>query len=74
MNIPKYFYFKINVNKKENEIIIEDASDLDVAEVIRCNKCKWFEEYIDGTGYCFISRNDMWPDDFCSYGERAEEC
>lgn len=86
MNLPKYFYFKINANEKENEITIEDASDLDVAEVIRCKNCKYRDtmpeyEYDDdhmhrmlmGTEFCRWWHDEC-PndDDYCSYGERAE--
>lgn len=45
----------------------------DVVEVVRCKDCKHyheFEEYWD----CRLSRglSDVYPNDFCSYGERKE--
>lgn len=41
---------------------------LDFVEVVRCKDCKYWNN-----GDCYrleLSR----PDDFCSYGERKEEC
>ena len=55
----------------------------DVAPVVRCNKCKWFDEMVGkdsgkpcGYGTCrrpLSMRSLMVVDDFCSYGERRNE-
>lgn len=36
---PEYFYFRVKLNPIGMEIILEDASDIDVAEVVRCANC-----------------------------------
>ena len=41
MKFPKYFYFKIKVINHGCGIEVEDASDLDVVEVVRCKDCKY---------------------------------
>lgn len=59
---------------------IEAQPTADVVEVVRCKDCKHFGEDIQGTGLCSLGgqlewayMNTMYADDFCSYGERAEE-
>ena len=37
MKLPEYFYFKVCVDPKKLKIILEDRSDQDVVEIIRCN-------------------------------------
>ena len=47
---------------------LEEAPTIDAVEVVRCKDCKYWNN-----GDCYrleLSR----PDDFCSYGERKEEC
>ena len=39
----------------------------DVVEVVRCNGCKHYRDY--GCQRAFVYPK---PDDFCSYGERAD--
>lgn len=76
MKLPKYFYFRVHVNKLQIEI--EDASDCDVAEVVRCGDCEnysidWFPER-GGPGQHWCSLLDTYwsPDGYCSCGERKE--
>ena len=38
MKPPKYFYFR--VKSDIDSITLEDASDADVVEVVRCKDCK----------------------------------
>lgn len=47
---------------------LEEAPTIDAVEVVRCKDCRYWNN-----GDCYrleLSR----PDDFCSYGERKEEC
>lgn len=47
---------------------LEEAPTIDAVEVVRCKDCKYWNN-----GDCYrleLSR----PDDFCSYGEKKEEC
>lgn len=47
---------------------LEESPTIDAVEVVRCKDCKYWNN-----GDCYrleLSR----PDDFCSYGERKEEC
>ena len=57
--------------------LLRRQSTADVAEVVRCGKCKHsFNAGMSGM-YCEHPDNIMPlgcnPDDFCSYGERKEE-
>ena len=45
---------------------IENVPTEDVVEVVRCKDCKFY-----GNGDCSVqSVRSMWPNDYCSYGER----
>lgn len=85
MKIPKYFYFRVKVTHHGTGIEVEDASDVDVEEVVRCRECihgrfKHQDMYeclhdadIDestGVPYGFIDYHE--PDFFCAYGEKEE--
>ncbi len=71
MKPPKYFYFRVKTDSKATKIILEDASDCDVVEVVRCRECKYRAEddFCTGRG---------WPDQlvaddgFCEKGKRKE--
>lgn len=45
----------------------------DVVEVVRCKDCKWWDNE-DDAERCTHKYNAMWakPDEYCSYGERAD--
>lgn len=40
MKIPKYFYFRIKAKMHGTAIEVEDASNEDVVEVVRCKDCR----------------------------------
>lgn len=66
--LPKYFYFRLHHANKGTAVEIEDASDVDVAEIVRCGQCKWSDKY-------YHCDRVMWwnsADDFCSRGERKD--
>ena len=68
-NVPKYFYFRVHANKTSIEI--EDASDADVVEVVRCKDCKWFNKI--GCAIEIMDESDKpHEDDFCSFAERKD--
>ena len=59
MKPPKYFYFRVKTGI--DKIELEDASDADVVEVVRCKDCKYMPT---GTG-----GNELeWP--FNEYPDR----
>lgn len=69
MEIPKYFYFRVRAINKGTSIEVEDASDTDVVEVVRCKDCKWHEDN-------FCANFDVLGfggDDYCSLGEKRED-
>ena len=71
MKIPKYFYFRVRVINKGTSIEVEDASDVDVVEVVRCKDCRYWRDddcKNDNHGYCPINEND-----FCSRGVRKKK-
>ena len=48
---------------------IEDFHTEDVVEVVRCKDCKFY-----GNGDCSVqSVRSMYPNDYCSYGERRND-
>lgn len=74
MKIPKYFYFRVRVKGNHHgkaEIEVEDASNEDVVEIVRCADCKHWTD-LNG-GFC-----DIWDqcisnaEFFCACGERGE--
>lgn len=71
--LPKYFYFRLRPTRKGTAVEIEDASDVDVVEVIRCKDCKHRDAencLCEGRGWPM----QLVPDDgFCDKGERSEE-
>ena len=66
--------------------MIDDAPAADVASVVRCKDCKWHRELdeqerkylVEGVLICTSPDatddgwNSVFPDHFCSYGERKE--
>ena len=71
MELPKYFYFRVKPNRKGTEITLEDASDADVVEVVRCKDCKHC--FVDGENVrfnvCELNHNKVQGDDwFCADG------
>ena len=70
MDIPKYFYFRVKVVNKGTAIELEDASDTDVVEVIRCKDCEHFRIGKDGkTGVCGGKIRAL--DFYCADGQKA---
>lgn len=61
---------------------IAAAKTVDAVPVVRCRKCKHCRElnrkdrieeaYADGVLWCMNQSDGVWPDDFCSYGERKD--
>ena len=73
MKPPKYFYFRVNADK--NGITLEDASDTDVVEVVRCYDCVHAEEsLVSGCVYCNEMERARVKEGFCDWGEKRSEC
>ena len=88
MKIPKYFYFRVKPINKGTGIELEDASEVDVVEVVRCKDCKHWIPYDWMFSEIWQSRNmadypedeigcdccdmAMKADDFCSRAVRRE--
>ena len=71
MKAPKYLYFRVKTDG--TALDIEDASDVDVMEVVRCRNCRYYnseeKECLDLLGH-----GRRWEeDDYCSYGVKMEE-
>ena len=78
MKVPKYFYFRVKPVNHGTALDIENASDVDVVEVVRCKDCKHYQ-YADNRAFGFPVRRCEWTgfedvdeDDFCSRAERRE--
>lgn len=73
MRIPKYFYFRVRVINKGTGVEIEDASDADVEEVIRCKDCVFWgakKDWIEPNRKCLQLDFDTASMFFCGFAER----
>lgn len=76
MELPKYFYIRVRPKNMGTAVDLEDASDVDVVEVVRCKDCKFFRRYGFRLEYAECIKFDFYDtteDGFCSYGERRED-
>lgn len=76
MELPKYFYFRVRPRNMGTEIDLQDASDVDVVEVVRCKDCKWYKRRFPwnaASTECSYLEAPMDDNDYCSWGERREE-
>ena len=70
------------LSKEDTMHCIDNMPSANVADVVRCRDCKWFNHYTmecesddvatDHEGGASFSIN-FGPDDFCSYGQRKIE-
>ena len=67
--LPEYFYFRVKADKLN--ITVEDASDVDVAEIIMCRDCKYYNSFLKD-GICDIHSEVVDNDYFCADGKRKE--
>ena len=67
MNLPKYFYFRVNPINHGTGVELEDASNVDVAEVMRCKDCAHY----DGQ-WCYWNGHYLKDNDFCRRAERIK--
>ena len=78
MTIPKYFYFRVHAKKYSVEI--EDASNVDVEEIVYCKDCRKHNtdsgHVSDICPLTFIrgkAHGHEFDYQYCVYGERKEE-
>lgn len=69
MKIPKYFYFRVRVINKGTGVEIEEASDVDVVEVVRCKDCVYF----DASEKVCVDMMTADENGYCAWGERRGE-
>lgn len=79
IDIPIVVNFDIG---QVEELIKKQLTENDYVEVVRCKDCKshrelnrkdWLEGgFAEGVLWCMNQSDGVWPDDFCSYGERKE--
>lgn len=69
MELPKYFYFRVRPKDKGTAVDLEDASDADVVEVVRCKDCKYYK----GLAECNVIGECMGIYGYCAWGERRED-
>lgn len=67
MKMPKYFYFRIKTGRKGVSVELEDASDVDVEEIVRCGKCEYMNENDQCTKFA-ADNIYLSEEDYCSYG------
>ena len=74
MEMPKYFYFRVKAVNKGCGFEVEDASDVDVAEIVRCQDCRYFDIAKNGVnGICKEHQRPFFAYDYCSLGDRKDE-
>lgn len=60
-----------------NELCItaDEIADAPSIDIVRCKDCKWYddEDYGEPIRYCTWHESVVKADDFCSYGEEADE-
>ena len=81
---PPHFHYgdwqNMCINGTEIDEVIENTPTVDAVEVVRCKDCKHSKDIniMGGTyqKHCKLSYGlpCVEPNDFCSYGERREEC
>ena len=70
MEAPKYFYFRVKTVNHGTALELENASDADVVEVVRCKDCKYARLTNDGScKYC-----DIWFPDEAEYMDGDYYC
>ena len=67
--LPKFFHFQVLSGL--TEIAIQDVSDRDFVEVVRCWSCRSYNK--PRLGFCEMHLVRMHGDDYCSYGKQREE-
>ena len=75
MNMPVYCFLRVKAVTHGTAIEVENASDADVVEVVRCEDCNYAEYIYDvQTLWCTEcgQGRTVAPYDFCSYAERRE--
>ena len=55
------------------ENAMKDAPTVDAVEVVRCKECRYSKEYSDKQFTCKWFDTLVFPNDFCSNGERRSE-
>lgn len=73
MEFPKYFYFRVKPKRHGTAVVIEDASDADVAEVVRCKDCAYVNARREDMVRC--EAHKVWHTLrwYCADGERRED-
>lgn len=68
------FETRLMINNIINEVAKVSSDNL--IEVVRCKDCRFYEIYPNGANGDCINQidafNTFYPNDFCSYGERAD--
>ena len=67
--LPKYFYFRVYSVEHGTAIRLEDASDVDVVEVVRCLDCVKRDICRTSTTWAVATKDDW----FCADGERRAD-
>ena len=79
--LPKFLHFQTEIKYTEDhdiEVQLENVTDHDWVEVVRCKDCKYYTEgkLLGPTKFCYFYQIgtglNTADDDFCSKGERRE--
>lgn len=80
--LPKFLHFQTKIKYTEDQNIkvqLENVTDHDWAEVVRCKDCKYYKEgkLLGPTKFCYYYQIgtglNTADDDFCSKGERRSD-
>ena len=75
--LPKFLHFQTHIkytDDKNIEVQLEDVTDHDFVEVVRCKDCQHYNpEATEWRCDLVTGLVEPFDDDFCSYGERRTE-
>lgn len=79
--LPKFLHFQTKIKYTEDqniEVQLENVTDHDWVDVVRCRDCKWYMEgrLLGSTKICYHQIGtglNTAGDDFCSKGERRDD-
>lgn len=75
--LPKFLHFQTHIkytDDKNIEVQLEDVTDHDFVEVVRCKDCRYF--YNDPTEMCCINHRGVFKTDengYCHHAERKKQ-
>lgn len=76
--LPKFLHFQTHIkytDKSNIEVQLENVTDLDWLEVVRCKDCRFYYKDSDGYETCDASEgyDHISADGFCAWAKRRDD-